>query len=68
MFSSLLNEKSQFWNVDVYKIYDNIFPDRIDSYNAFIITGSAYGVYENHSWIKELFKVIKKLLILKYPC
>ena len=60
MFSSLLNKKIQFWNVDVYNIYDNIFPEKLTSYNAFIITGSAYGVYENHLWIRELFKVIKK--------
>ena len=32
-----------------------------------LLYGSAFGVYENHSWIRELFKVIKKLLILKYP-
>ena len=60
--------KNTIWIVDVYNIYDNIFPEKLDNYNAFIITGSAYGVYENHSWIRELFKVIKKLLILKYPC
>ena len=67
MFSSLLNEKLQFWNVDVYNIYDNIFPEKLDDYNAFIITGSAYGVYENHPWIRELFKVIKKIVNLKIP-
>ena len=67
MFSSLLDEKIQFWNVDVYNIYDNIFPEKLTSYNAFIITGSAYGVYENHSWIRELFKVIKKIVNLKIP-
>ena len=68
MFSSLLDEKIQFWNADVYNIYDNIFPEKLDNYNAFIITGSAYGVYENHSWIQELFEVIKTLFILKYLC
>ena len=67
MFSSFLNEKIQFWNVDVYNIYDNIFPEKLTSYNAFIITGSAYGVYENQSWIRELFKVIKKIVNLKIP-
>ena len=65
MFSSLLNEKIQFWNVDVYNIYNNIFPEKLTSYNSFIITRSACGIYENHSWIRELFKVIKKLFILK---
>ena len=67
MFSSLLNDKIQFWNVEVYNIYENIFPEKLNSYNAFIITGSAYGVYENHSWIHELCEVIKKIVYLKIP-
>ena len=67
MFSSFLNKKIQFWNLDVYNIYENIFPENLTIYNAFIITGSAYGVYENHSWIKELFEVIKKIVHLKTP-
>ena len=67
MFSSLLNDKIHFWNVEIYNIYENIFPQKLNSYNAFIITGSAYGVYENHSWIRELFKVIKKIVNLKIP-
>ena len=57
MFLSLFNEKIQFWNIDVYNIYENIFPEKLASYNAFIITGSAYGVYENHSWIKNFLKL-----------
>ena len=67
MFSSLLNDKMQFFDVDVYNIYENIFPENLDNYNAFIITGSAYGVYEHHSWIQELFEVIKKIVHLKIP-
>ena len=67
MFSSLFNEKIHSWNVDVYNIYENIFPEKLDNFDGFIITGSAYGVYENHSWIKELFEVIKKIVHLKIP-
>ena len=67
MFSSLLNKKIQFWNVDVYNIYKNIFPKKLNYYNAFLITGSAYGVYEKHSWIKILFEVIKKIVHLRIP-
>ena len=67
MFSSLFNEKIQFWNIDVYNIYENNFPEKLTSYNAFLITGSSYGVYENHSWIKKLFEVIKKIVHFKIP-
>ncbi len=36
-------------------------------YNGFIITGSAYGVYENHKWIKKLFDIINKIVKFKIP-
>ena len=67
MFLSLFNEKIQFWNIDVYNIYENIFPGKLTYYNAFLITGSAYGVYENHSWIKKLFEVIKIIVHFRIP-
>ena len=44
MFTSLLNGKIQFWNIDVYNIYENIFPEKLTYYNSILITGSAYGV------------------------
>ena len=67
MFSLLFRDKIHFWNVDVYNIYENIFPKQLNYYNAFIITGSAYGVYEDHYWIKNLFEVIKKIVHFKIP-
>ena len=67
MFSSFFSEKIQFWDVDVYNIYENFFPENLTYYNAFLITGSANGVYENHSWIKNLFEVIKKIVHFKIP-
>ena len=45
MFSLLLKNKIKYWNVDVFNIYEDIFPQNLIYYNAFIITGSAYGVY-----------------------
>ena len=67
MFLSLFNEKIKFWNIDVYNIYKNIFPEKLTYYNAFLITGSAHGVYEKHSWIEKLFEVIKKIVQIKIP-
>ena len=67
MFSSLLKIKIKYWKVDVYNIYQNIFPQDLSFYNGFIITGSSYGVYENYSWIRRLFNVIIKIIELKIP-
>ena len=59
MFSLLLKNKIKYWNVDAFNIYEDIFPQNLIYYNVFIITGSAYGVYENHFWIKKIveFKI-----------
>ena len=67
MFSLLFKDKVPLWNINVYNIYENIFPEQLNYYNAFIITGSAYGVYEDHDWIKNLFNVIKKIVHFKIP-
>ena len=67
MFSSLLRNKKKYWNTKVYNVYEDLFPENLNDYNAFIITGSAYGVYENHTWIHKLFQVIKQIVGLKIP-
>ena len=67
MFSLLLEDKVNHWNIEVFNIYKDSFPKNLSRYNAFIITGSAYGVYENHSWIQKLFDVIKQLVEFKIP-
>ena len=67
MFSLLFKDKVPLWNINVYNIYENIFPEQLNYYNAFIITGSAYGVYEDYDWIKKLFEVIKKIVHFKIP-
>ncbi|WND03890.1 type 1 glutamine amidotransferase [Temperatibacter marinus] len=41
-----------------YRIFDHHFPE-ISAYDAFVITGSKYGVYENHSWIPPLEEKIR---------
>jgi len=48
VFSLLLKNKIKHWNVDIFNIYENIFPQNLVYYNIFVITGITYGVYENH--------------------
>ena len=67
MFSLLLKDKIKHWKVNVFNIYEDIFPQDLAYYNGFIITGSAYGVYENHTWIKKLFDIINKIVNFKIP-
>ena len=55
------------WKFDNFKIINNIFPENLKHYDGFIITGSAYGVYENISWINNLFRKINEIINLDIP-
>ena len=65
VFSEFLITNSRKWKVSSFKIYKNEFPKNIQEYNSFIITGSSFGVYENHNWIIQALKLINKIISYK---
>lgn len=44
-----------------YNIIENQYPESIDKYDAYIITGSQHSCYENLKWIKDLENYIRLL-------
>lgn len=48
----------EFDNFDCQKDH---YPDDVDGYDFFIITGSKAGVYENKPWIKKLIQFVQHL-------
>ncbi|WP_262695590.1 type 1 glutamine amidotransferase [Kordiimonas aquimaris] len=46
--------------IDTFRVLDNHFPDDIDAYDLYIITGSKHGVYEPHKWILPLENLIRE--------
>ena len=67
MFASLLEFKKRKWNAEIFDIFENKFPTDLKKFDGFIITGSAFGVYDKHPWIKQLFKIIKKIADTEIP-
>jgi GMP synthase-like glutamine amidotransferase len=45
---------------DTFAVLDNQFPSDITEYDVAVITGSSHGVYEDHTWIPRLERVIRK--------
>ena len=39
---------------DTYPVLDGVFPHGVDDADGWIITGSKFGVYEDHDWIPLL--------------
>ena len=63
MFHNLINNSENtddiIWRFSDYKIYEHEFPEHPQQCDGWIITGSVYGVYENHAWVKPLANFIR---------
>ena len=75
MFEVLLNEANKqqpvkdqvILKTTAYRANQGIFPSDIDNYDAYIITGSKSGVYENLPWIVLLADFVSLLHQFKKP-
>lgn len=60
--SSHLYENFKF---SVLPVVDGVFPESINQFDGFLITGSAYGVYDDAPFIKELLTLVKNIYLKK---
>ena len=67
MFSNLFEEINIKISLKKYNVVNDYFPKNIDKTDLWIITGSAYGVYENFIWIKKLKKLVRNIHKQKKP-
>ena len=44
-----------------YAVLDSVFPLSLDEMEGWIITGSRFGVYEEHVWIKPLEALLRRI-------
>lgn len=65
MFVRLL--EGQGFSFDIYAVVEGIFPNAIDDADGWIITGSRFAVYEDHSWIPVLEKFIRDSFSRRIP-
>jgi GMP synthase-like glutamine amidotransferase len=63
MFSALLPEAKFTY----YKAHEGQIPKSADECEAWVCTGSQYGVYEDKPWIKDLGKFVRELHQRKKP-
>ena len=65
LFKDFLKYKTRNWHVSSYRLYESEFPDSINDFDGFIITGSSFGVYENFSWIVKTIRLINQIISKK---
>lgn len=59
MFKSLLNELSDDFQFRDYAVLSGEIPQQACECDAWLITGSKHGVYEDHPWIEPLSELIR---------
>jgi len=58
-FRTLLGE--EIFDFVTYDVENGIFPDSATAADAWVITGSRHGVYEDHPWIAPLERFIREI-------
>ena len=72
MFARLLNSLASYsqyprFTFTSFAVFDGELPAHIDDFDGYLLTGSAAGVYETHSWLEPLFAFIRACDAAKKP-
>ena len=67
MFADLLRAQDPDLEFVTYEVQRGHYPDDIDEVDAYLITGSKTGVYEDKPWIPPLMDFVRKLHDRKKP-
>ncbi len=62
MFATLFERVMPGTELDVFYVREGHYPESIDGYDGFVITGSADSVYDQEPWIGELTAFVRKLV------
>ncbi len=65
IFRALLADPD--FEIAVYPVVDNQFPPGPEAADAWLITGSRHGVYEDHAWIAPLEELVRAIDARKAP-
>lgn len=65
-FSALLHRVRPDWDIQIYSVKDNIFPDTLD-FDGLLITGSPASVHDGAPWITTLEQLVRKAVHKKVP-
>lgn len=55
------------FSFDTYPVLDGVFPDTVMDADGWLITGSKFGVYEDHDWIPPLEDFLRRAYAAAIP-
>ncbi len=65
LFRKLLADRG--FEFDTYAVLDNVLPESVSAADGWLITGSKYGVYEDHPWIAPLESFLRDAYAADIP-
>jgi len=65
MFRRLLADRG--FEFETYLVLDDVFPSDVHAAQGWLITGSKFGVYEDHAWIAPLEKFLRQVYAAGVP-
>lgn len=65
LFHDLLGH--EYFNFKTWRVIDNVLPDNPQQADAWLITGSRHGAYEEHSWIPPLEEFVRSVQTARVP-
>ena len=66
-FRNLLSPLRPDWRFDIVYVKDDVFPDRADDFDGYVITGSPATVTDDKPWIRRLLALIREAEALRIP-
>ena len=67
MYSALFADADPSISVSYVPVRDGIFPTDLDAFDAYVVTGSPRGVYDDDTWITPLHDLLRALYALGKP-
>lgn len=63
----LLADRRPDWEYAAFSVKDGDFPQNIENYDGFVITGSPASVHDTDAWVDQLTDLIRTLHIQRIP-
>lgn len=67
MFAQLLLAEDSSLELSSFAALDGELPQNLEACDAYLITGSRFGVYEDHQWIRDLEALVRDLFAAAKP-
>ncbi len=61
MFEAFFERQQRGWAMDIFKVIDGDYPQDVEQYDAFLITGSQYDAFSDEPWVRRLREYVQEL-------